>query len=143
MADPNEAPHGVRIPVVQEELHIGKRTVDTGRGVRLHKTVTEEAIRIDEPLAQQGLEIEHIPINAWVEGPAPVQRQEGDTLVVPVLEEVLVVEKRLRLKEEIRITAKATYRHASEQVILRHEQVSVERFDEGHGAGTGRDPPTQ
>ncbi len=143
MADPNEAPHGIRIPVVQEELQIGKRTVDTGRGVRLHKTVTEEAIRVDEALAQQGLEIERIPVNAWVEGPPPVQRHEGDTLVVPVLEEVLVVEKRLRLKEEIRITARASYRHASEQVILRSEQVTVERFDEGHGAGTGRDPPTQ
>lgn len=143
MADPNEAAHSLRIPVVQEELHIDKRTVETGRGVRVHKTVTEEAIRIDEPVAQRGLEIEHVPINAWVEGPVPVQRHEGDTLVVPVLEEVLVVEKRLRLKEEIRITAKASYRHASEQAVLRSEQVSVERFDEGHGAGTGRDPPTQ
>ncbi|MCM0044674.1 MAG: DUF2382 domain-containing protein, partial [Burkholderiaceae bacterium] len=65
------------------------------------------------------------------------------TLVVPVLEEVLVVEKRLRLKEEIRITARATVRHATEQVVLRSEQVSIERFDEGHGGGTGRDPPTQ
>lgn len=143
MANPKEAHGSVQIPVVQEELHVGKRTVETGRGVRVHKTVTEEAIRIDEPLAQQGLEIERVPVNAWVEGPVPVQRHEGDTLVVPVLEEVLVVEKRLRLKEEIRITARATTRHASERVVLRTEQVSVERFDEGHGGGTGRDPPTQ
>lgn len=143
MAEPNEAVQDWQIPVVREELQIGKRTVDTGRGVRVHKTVSEEVIRIDEPLAQQGLEIERVPVNAWVEGPAPVQRQEGDTLVVPVLEEVLVVEKRLRLKEEIRITARATVRHATEQVVLRSEQVSIERFDEGHGGGTGRDPPTQ
>ncbi len=34
----------------------------------------------------------------------PVQRQEGDTLILPVTEEVLVTEKRLLLREEIRIT---------------------------------------
>jgi uncharacterized protein (TIGR02271 family) len=143
MANPNEAQSDLKIPVVREELHVGKRMVETGRGVRLHKTVTEEAIRIDGQLAHQELEIERVPIDAWVEGSVPVQRQEADTLVIPVLEEVLVVEKRLRLREEIRITAKATSRQASEQVVLRSEQVSAERFDESRRAGTGRDPPTQ
>jgi uncharacterized protein (TIGR02271 family) len=143
MANPNEAQSDVKIPVMREELHIGKRTVDTGRGVRLHKTVTEEAIRIDEQLAQQEVEIERVPINAWVDGPVPVQRHEADTFVIPVLEEVLVVEKRLRLKEEIRITARAISRQVTEQVVLRSEQVSPERFDEGRGTGTGRDPTTQ
>ena len=70
---------------------VGKRLVETGRGVRVHKTVTETVVRIDEPLMQQDLEIEHVPVNAWVEGKAPVQRHEGDTLVVPVLEDGRVV----------------------------------------------------
>ncbi len=139
MADKQEVHGEVRIPVVQEELQVGKRVVDTGRGVRVHKHVTEEVLRIDEALARQGLDIEHVPVNAWVEGPAPVQRQEGNTLVVPVLEEVLIVEKRLRLKEEIRITAKSSVHHASERVVLRSEQVSVERFDEGREPG--HEPP--
>lgn len=134
-----DAGRELRIPVLQETLQVGKRTVDTGRGVRVHKTVTEEALRIDEALATQDLEIEHVPVNAWVDGPAPVQRHEGDTLVVPVLEEVLVVEKRLRLKEEIRIRARADVRHASEHVVLRSEQVTVERFDEGR-AGMPQGP---
>ncbi len=143
MADEHPAQRELRIPVTQEELQLGKRVVETGHGVRVHKTVTEEVLRIDEPLLQQELEVEHVPINAWVEGPVPTQRHEGDTLVVPVLEEVLVVEKRLRLKEEIRITAKAGVRVASEQVVLRREQVEVEHFDESSAEPSGRDPPQQ
>ena len=142
MANEHEPQRELHIPVTQEVLHVGKRLVETGRGVRLHKTVTETVVRIDEPLMQQGLDIEHVAINAWVEGSLPVQRHEGDTLVVPVLEEVLVVEKRLRLKEEIRITAKAGTRIASERVTLREEQVEVQRFDESGSADVPREPPS-
>ncbi len=132
----------MRIPVVQEELHVGKRVVDSGQGVRLHKSVTEEVMHVEEPLMRQELDIEHVPINAWVDGPVPVQRHEGDTLIVPVLEEVLVVEKRLRLKEEIRITARATVDRFSERVTLRSEQVMVERFDQSGDPGRGPPVPS-
>ena len=142
MANEQETQRGLHIPVTQEVLQVSKRLVETGRGVRVHKTVTETVVRIDEPLIQQGLEIEHVPVNAWVEGNAPVQRHEGNTLVVPVLEEVLVVEKRLRLKEEIRITAKAGTRIASERVTLRDEHVDVQRFDESDPAQTRQEPPS-
>ncbi len=142
MANEHQSHTALHIPVTQEVLQVGKRLVETGRGVRVHKTVTETVVRIDEPLMQQGLDIERVPVNAWVEGKVPVQRQEGDTLVVPVLEEVLVVEKRLRLKEEIRITAKAGTRIASERVTLREEQVEVQRFDESGTEETpGEAPP--
>ena len=118
----------MRIPVVQEELQLGKRTVETGSGLRLNKTVSEEVWRVDDALTHQTLDIEHVPVNAWVMGDPPTQRYEGNTLVVPVLEEVLVVEKRLRLTEEIRITAKSHQQPVSERVVLRKEHVSSERF---------------
>lgn len=106
----------------------------------MHKTVTEEALRIDEMLQSQELQVERVPVDAWIEGAPPVQRQEGATLIIPVLEEVLVVQKRLRLKEEIRITAKADMHAASEHVVLREEHVTVERFDESgtHESGAHR-----
>jgi len=114
MANQHHDEGKVRIPVMQEALHIGKRTVETGRGVQLNKTVSEEVWRIDDTLKQQTLDIQHIPVNAWVVGDAPTRHYDGATLVVPVLEEVLVVEKRLRLKEEIRITAKTHQQSVSE-----------------------------
>ncbi len=130
MANHHHTESDVRIPVLQEELQLGKRTTETGKGVRLKKSVSEEIWRIDDDLKQQTLDIQHIAVDAWVVGDPPVNRYEGATLVVPVLEEVLVVEKRLRLKEEIRITAKSAQQPVSEHVVLRKEQVSVERFDD-------------
>jgi len=136
----NQSPDEVlRIPVLQEELQIGKRVTETGRSVRLHKTVSEEVWRVDDNLVTQSLDIEHVPINAWVEGQAPASRYEGNTLVMPVLEEVLVVEKRLRLKEEIRITARVQQEPVSERIVLRSEQVTAERFEDT-GAGSSASP---
>jgi stress response protein YsnF len=120
-----------KVPVVQEEAWVEKRMVDTGRGVRIHKTVAEQPYQIDEHLQREDVEVTRVPVDRIVtHDQAPTTRYEGETLVVPILEEVLVVERRLRIKEELRITkARREERHA-ETVMLKSEQVSVERFDE-------------
>ena len=122
------------VPVVQEQLQLGVRTVDTGRGVRIHKTVTEHAHPVDQALLRESVDVTRVAIDRIVPlSEAPVTRQEGDTLIVPILEEVLVVEKRVRIKEEVRITRTARWEQVSDTIILRSEHVSVERFDESHG----------
>jgi uncharacterized protein (TIGR02271 family) len=119
-------------PVRQEQLRVGKRLADTGRGVRIHKTVSAQEHIVDQPLLHDELEVEHVPVGAIVaESSPPRMRYEGDTLVVPVLEEVLVVQKQLRLIEEVRITRHRREAHAPQTVSLRSEHVAVERFDEG------------
>lgn len=128
-----ESQEPIRVPVHQEEAWIEKRSVDTGRGVRIHKTVAEHPVRIDERLLRDAVEVSHVPVDRIVPlDQAPATRYEGDTLVVPILEEVLVVERRLRIKEELRITRTRREEHHAETVLLKSEQVSVERFDE-HG----------
>jgi len=118
-------------PVTQEALQVGTRTVDTGRGVRLHKTVSETEQLVDLPLLRDELAIEHVAIGQVVAGSTPPSmRYEGDTLVVPVLEEVLVVQKQLLLKEEVRITRVRRSVRAPQSVKLKSEQITVERFDE-------------
>ena len=64
---------------------------------------------------------------------APQTRQDGDTLIVPILEEVLVVEKRLILKEELHIRKHSSERTEQHKVRLRTEHVEIEQ--------TGRKPP--
>ena len=121
----------LRVPVVAEELAVGTRTVDTGRGVRVHKTVVEQPVTIDERLGRDEVEVRHVAVDRIVAADeAPANRYEGDTLIVPVLEEVLVVERRVRIKEELHITRVRREEHHQEEVILKAEQVSVERFDE-------------
>ncbi len=119
------------IPVIQEELQVGKRIIDTGKGVRVHKKIIERTEVVDEPLRQDQLDITHVPRNVTVDADhLPGARQEGDTLIVPVLEEVLVVERQWRLKEEIHITRHQREVHAPQSVVLKSQQVSIERFDE-------------
>lgn len=125
------------IPVVEENVQLERRWVDTGRGVRVEKKVTEREEPLDELLTREELSVERVAIDRLVEGAPPTQHLEGDTLVVPVLEEVLVVERKLKLKEEVRITRRRHLVHAPQRVKLKSEEVSVERFDEGGEKGEG------
>src|SRR3982751_2082323 len=88
--------------------------------------------------------VERKAVNRIVDGPVDV-RYEGDTTVIPVLEEVLVVEKRLILREEIHITRSTEEVHKPQRVVLRREDVSVERMEDPHTsqevAGTGEETP--
>ena len=116
------------VPVMQEEMRVGVRTIDTG-GVRVHKTVHEHPHDIDQALLRDAVDVKRVSIDKIVSlSDAPQSRQEGDTLIVPILEEVLVVEKRLRIKEEIHITRSQRTEHHRETVILRSEDVTIERF---------------
>jgi uncharacterized protein (TIGR02271 family) len=117
------------IPVLKEELDVGTRRVELDSGVRIAKQVEQREELIDEPLTKEEVAVERITLNRPVDGPVAV-RYEGDTMIVPVLEEVLVVEKRLVLKEEIRITRRKTEFRAPERVTLRREIAAVERIED-------------
>jgi len=114
------------LPVIVEELDVQKRSRETGR-VRITKRVHREVL-IDEPVLRDEVVIEHVPINRFVEGPVSM-RSEGDTLIIPLLEEVLVVEKRLLLKEELHLTKRRVETHQSQRVTLRREEAVIERTE--------------
>ena len=121
----------ITVPVVQEEVHVGVQQVDTGHGVRIHKTVSEQVHRIEETLLREAVSVTRVPVDKIVpHSEAPQARQEGDTWIVPIMEEILVVEKRLRIKEEVHITRTAQAEPYSDTVVLRSENVSIERFED-------------
>jgi uncharacterized protein (TIGR02271 family) len=124
-AAPREPP--LVLPVLEEALDVQTRRVETGR-VRLHTTVQAREVLVDEPLLREEVVIERVPVNRVVEGPIPV-RYEGDTMILSLLEEVLVVETRLLLKEEVHITTRRTETHQPVPVTRRHEDVTIERVD--------------
>jgi uncharacterized protein (TIGR02271 family) len=117
----------VVIPIVEETFDVQKRRAETGR-VHITKVVREREELVDEPLLHEEVEVERVAINRVVDGPITA-RHEGDTLIIPVLEEVLVVEKRLVLKEELRITKRLIQAHKPQQVTLRSEAATVERIN--------------
>ncbi|MGI8493755.1 MAG: YsnF/AvaK domain-containing protein [Pyrinomonadaceae bacterium] len=114
------------VPLIAEEISIGKRTVDTG-GVRVHKTVREDVQTINEPILREHIEVERVPVNKYVET-APAIRYEGEVMIVPVLEEVVVTEKRLLLREEIRLVKRREELSNVQEVTLRREEINVEEF---------------
>lgn len=112
------------IPVLQETIRVSKREVETGRVV-VHKTVSERDEAVEMLLKQTDVSVERVPVGRVVTE-APASRQEGDVLIIPVLEEVLVTEKRLVLKEELHIRKTTSERTAHEVVRLRTENVLIE-----------------
>ena len=116
----------VLIALAEERLAVGKRVVETGK-VRITKTVTEREETADIPLISDRVEVERVTLNRVLDA-APEVRREGDTLIVPILEEVLVVEKRLMLREELHIRMTREEIHQPQQVILRREDAKIERF---------------
>jgi stress response protein YsnF len=122
--------------VVEERAVILKRKKLTG-GMRVRTVVRENEEVIDEPLTTEEVEVERVPLGQWVEAPVPI-RQEGETTIITLLEEVAVVEKRLRATEEVRITRRRTTRQAAQHVTLRREEAVVERLEV---AGRGDDDP--
>jgi uncharacterized protein (TIGR02271 family) len=110
----------------EERLQVGVREVETGR-VRVARTVETFDETIEVPLTRETVEVEHVAIGSFVDA-VPTVRREGDVLVFPVVEEVLVVEKRLRLVEEVRVLQRATQETATETHTLRRTRVDTERL---------------
>lgn len=128
----------LKVPVFEEELSVDIRTFDTGRGVRVNKTVTEQPVTVDELLMHEQVDVHRVAIDRVLDSGAalPTARYEGDVLIVPVLEEVLVVEKRMKLKEELHITRTRIEASQAQTVVLKKEHVSIQRFDESNPLST-------
>ena len=118
------------IPIVAEEITVTKRMQETGM-VRIRKTVREHDELVDDPLLRERVTVETVSINKVVEGPIPTVCQIGDTTIIPIFEEVLVVTKQLILKEELHIHREQQTYHDPQTVTLRTEEVQVERVDPG------------
>ena len=123
----NEQTDGVEevIPLVQEHLTVSKRVVETGR-VRVSTRVEEQTETIRAELQRDNVTVERVAVDRVIEA-VPDVRWEGDTFIVPVVEEVLVVEKRLVLKEELRIRPEKSVERVEKPVVVRRTVASIER----------------
>ena len=108
-----------RIELAEEQLEISKREVERGRLVV--RTRTEERVEFAEiELQQEEVTVERVPRGVPIDV-VPAVREDDGVLIIPVVEEQLVVTKRLILKEEIRITRRSRRELVREPVRLRSE----------------------
>jgi len=118
------------VPLHAEEMSVSTQRVPVG-GVRLHKRVVERQEVLEQPVFRDRANVERVTVNRMVEGAPPAVRHEGDTMIVPLLEEVLVVEKRLMVREELHVRLSRVLERDTQTVTLRREEAQVERFEPG------------
>lgn len=122
------------IKLALEHLDVDKRTVETGR-VRVRRTTQSRTEKVDIPLSSFTVEVRRIPIDKPIQK-VPGVRATRKEIVIPVVEEVVVVERRLILREEVRIRKKESVRRHVEDVTLRSQEATVERLaPQGSDAG--------
>ncbi len=147
IARPGTAPAGATpvseqtIELLEERIAVERRQV-AGQTVRV---ATETRVReqlVEEPLVRETVEVDRVAIGRVVEA-APAVREEGDFIIVPVMEEVLVVERRLVLKEEVRLRRVRTTEVHRETVQLREQAATVSRIEaDGTPVGLAQTSPS-
>lgn len=115
----------VRIPVIEEQALVTKRAVETEH-VRVRVVPETEQVAIREQLAREHVEVARVPIDREI-AEAPGIRTEGDVTIVPVIEERLVVEKRLFLVEELHLHRRTAFHAVTMPETLRRTRVEVSR----------------
>jgi stress response protein YsnF len=115
----------VAIPLVEERLITSKRVIETGR-VKVTTVAEEQESLVREKLTRTVFDVERVAVNREVECAPPV-REEGDSTIISVVQEVLVVTKKLVVTEELRIRRRQIIEEHTQPVTLRTQRAIVER----------------
>ena len=137
----NQATNEAVVPVIEEQADVGTRRIKTG-SVRIDKQVERRLQKVAAPLVMDDVEVRRVAVNRVVDH-APPTRTEGDTIIIPVVEEELIVTKRLVVKEEIHIIRRRTKQRITQDVELTRERAEVRRLDaEGQTIDPNPENPT-
>ena len=125
-----------RIALHEEQLKVGKRQVDTGAGVRLRKILRTETVNQPVELRREEIVVERVPAAS---DRKPGERAfEGQELYIPLRHEEPVVEKEVRVREEVQARKLASTEQQNVSGQVRREDIEVQR-----GPGQARTAPGQ
>ena len=113
------------IPVIQEDVVIGTERITTGT-VRVRTVLHEDEHAIDEPITITDVEVKRVPVDVWTDEPI-ADRVEGDTRIISVHREEIIVQRRLHVVEEVHVTLRKREERHREIVRTRQTQVVVDR----------------
>jgi stress response protein YsnF len=122
------------VPLAEEALRVSTREVVTGE-VRVSTIVDTKEEMVRRDLHTEHVTVTRVPIDRYVET-APAIRTEGDVTIIRVMEEVLVVETRLLLREEVHICRTLTMEPVAQSVKLRKQLAVIEGQDSDDVAKT-------
>ncbi len=115
------------IPVIEENLRVDKKIVEGG-GFRIIKSVVTEEATAEASTVHEAATVERVAVNRLLEvgEELPKSRRDGDTLIIPIFEEVIVTEKRMRLTEELHVLISRTETLTPQTTTIRRESVRIE-----------------
>jgi uncharacterized protein (TIGR02271 family) len=125
---PQDPRDRITIPVVEEQVKIDKKVVETGK-VHISKVVYEDVDQYTIPFIEENVTVERIPKNEIVDVLPPAIRYEDDVMIISVFKEVAVVEKRIMFVEEIKVTKTKTEKTETHEITLKKEEVNVNRSE--------------
>lgn len=128
--DPIDDPESQTLQVLAETAKVAIRRTETGRVRVTTRTETDDEI-VHRDLSVDTVEVSRLSVNRTLEpGEAlPVQRTEGDVTIIPIFEEIVVIEKCIVLKEEVHLTRTRTMQGVDIPVQLRRQTATIERID--------------
>ncbi len=94
--------------------------------MRVRRTTTEKVQKVNVPLSSDTYEVTRVPIGKEVKT-TPAVRETRTEIIIPVVEEVLVVERRLVLREELHIRKVRSVERHTEEFTLRVQEATVDR----------------
>jgi hypothetical protein len=113
--------------VIEEELQVGKRVVQTG-GVRLRSRIIARQVEEHVRLREEHVSVERNSINRAV-SPADLDSFREETIEVRETAEVPVAAKEVRVVEELHLSKEVEERDEVIRDSVRHTEVDVENFD--------------
>ncbi len=123
------------IPIVEEQLQVSKREVETAR-LRVRRDTEEHVQKVSVPLTEVRWEVEHVPVDQRVEA-QPEIRQVGETIIFPLVEERMVVVRELWLREEVHVRKVTTVVEKSAEFPVKRDVLVEERTGVGGAAPAG------
>jgi stress response protein YsnF len=115
----------VVVPLHVEEISVAKRRVK--KAVVKVATVTRNRNQlVEEQLTHERVDVTRVPVDRYVESVPPVRVEDGVT-IMSVVEEVVVVERRLLLREEVHVRSVRTAENFVETVELREQDAVITR----------------
>lgn len=121
-----DAAREIVIPLFEEKLAVSKQIIPTSRVQVSRVTNTREQF-VEELLHHEDIAVERVVVDQPVDTVPPI-RDDGETIVVPIVEEVLRVERYLVLKEELRVRRVRRTEKYQEGVTLRKQEAVVTRL---------------
>lgn len=122
------------IPIIEEKLQVGKRTVETG-GVRLRSRIVEKPVEESLRLREERVYVDRTSVNRPVTGSELENFKEG-TIELTESAEVPVVAKEAYVKEEVKLGKEVNERNETIRDTVRSTEVDVENLDTKNTTGT-------